>query len=80
MPVDTDYYIKSDFITDEDGISNTGQSFRFAKKTFDKVTRETYQEDLDRENTLTNSSVNKQSADTVNVSEQKSVNTEDNKK
>lgn len=56
MPVETDYYVKSDFIADEDGISNTGQSFRFAKRTFDKVTRETYQEDHDRESTLTNSS------------------------
>ena len=34
----------------------SGQSFRFAKRTFDKVTRETIQEDLDREATLTNSS------------------------
>ena len=56
MPVETDYYIKSDFIADEDGVSNTGQSFRFAKKTFDRVTRETYQEDLDRSNALANSS------------------------
>ena len=45
MPVDTDYYIKSDYIPEDEGISNTGKSFRFAKKTFDKVKRETYQED-----------------------------------
>ncbi len=56
MPLETDYYVKSDYIYEEDGVSNTGQSFRFAKKTFDKVTRETYQEDLDRESALTNSS------------------------
>ena len=45
MPVETDYYIKSDYIPEDEGISNTGKSFRFAKKTFDKVKRETYQED-----------------------------------
>ncbi len=64
MPVDTGYYIKSDFLPDEDGVTNTGKSFRFAKKTFDKVTQETYQEDLDRESTLTN-----RSDDTVNAVE-----------
>ncbi len=48
MPVDTEYYITSDYTPEEDGVSNTGQSFRFAQKTFDKVTKETVQEDLDR--------------------------------
>ena len=57
MPIETAYYIKSDFTYEEDGVSNTGKSFRFARKTFDKVTKETYQEDQDRaNNTLTNSS------------------------
>ena len=45
MPVDTQFYIDSDYIPESDGINNTGKSFRFAKKTFDRVTRETYQED-----------------------------------
>lgn len=49
MPVETDYYAKSDYISDTETESNTGKSFRFAKKTFDKVTREAYQEEIDRE-------------------------------
>ena len=48
MPVNTDYYVKSDYIIDEDGVTNSGQSFRFAKKTFDKVTRDTIADDEDR--------------------------------
>ena len=56
MPVQTDYYISSDYTPEEDGVTNTGQSFRFVQKTFDKVTKETYQEDMDRANALTNSS------------------------
>jgi len=56
MPVETTYYMYSDYTPEEDGVSNTGQSFRFAQKTFEKVTKETYQEDLDRETALANSS------------------------
>ena len=48
MPVETDYYIKSDYIPDYDEVNNTGKSFRFAKKTFDKVTYETYEEEENR--------------------------------
>ncbi len=47
MPIKTDYYVDSDYITAKDGVNNAGQSFRFAKKTFDKVARETYREDQD---------------------------------
>ncbi|MBO4267183.1 MAG: AI-2E family transporter [Lachnospiraceae bacterium] len=56
MPIETAYYVDSDFTYEEDERNNTGQSFRFAKKTFDKVTQETIEEDLDRANSLTNSS------------------------
>ena len=56
MPVETNYYIKSDFTPEEDGVSNTGKSFRFANKTFDKVKKETFEEDQNRANALTNSS------------------------
>ena len=56
MPVDTAYYKDNDFIPEEDGIVNTGQSFRFVQKTFDKVKKETFEEDQDRSNALTNSS------------------------
>lgn len=48
MPVQTDYYINSDYIPEYDEVNNAGKSFRFAKKTFDKVTRETYQEEETR--------------------------------
>ncbi len=57
MPVQTSYYIRSDFTPEEEGVNNSGQSFRFAKKTFDKVTKETYQEDQDRANAYTDSAV-----------------------
>ncbi len=56
MPVSTAYYINSDYTPEEDGVNNTGKSFRFVQKTFDKVTKETYEEDFYRENALTNSS------------------------
>ena len=62
MPVETEYYITSDFTLEEDGENNSGQLFRFAKKTFDRVTKETIQEDQVRatstlsSDTLTNSS------------------------
>lgn len=62
MPVETDYYVNSDFTPEEDGVSNSGQSFRFAQKTFDKVTKETYEEDQDRANTLV---VNSQAVDAL---------------
>ena len=49
MPVDTGYYIESDYIPEDDNdVNNAGKSFRFARKTFDKVARETYQEEEDR--------------------------------
>ncbi len=57
MPVETSYYIRSDFTPEEEGVNNSGQSFRFAKKTFDKVTKETYQEDQDRANATSGSAV-----------------------
>ena len=56
MPIDTAYYVKSDFSYEDDGDGNSGNSFRFAQKTFAKVTKETFEEDQDRANTLTNSS------------------------
>ncbi len=56
MPVETAYYIESDFTPEDEGVTNSGQSFRFAKKTFDKVTKETIKDDEDRANALTNSS------------------------
>ena len=57
MPVDTAYYIDYDFDPDgEETGGNSGKSFRFAKKTFDKVTEEAHLENITRENTLTNSS------------------------
>ncbi|MBO4903797.1 MAG: AI-2E family transporter [Lachnospiraceae bacterium] len=56
MPIETAYYVDSDFTYEEDDKNNTGQSFRFAQKTFERVTKETLQEDEDRANTLTNSS------------------------
>ncbi len=56
MPYETAYYISSDFTPEEDGVSNTGKSFRFVQKTFDKVTKETYEEDLDRANAISVSS------------------------
>ncbi|MCR5673211.1 MAG: AI-2E family transporter [Lachnospiraceae bacterium] len=56
MPVETNYYVKSDFTLEEDGVNNSGQSFRFVNKTFDKVKKETFEEDQDRANALTNSS------------------------
>ncbi len=56
MPVETTYYISSDFTPEEEGVTNPGKSFRFVQKTFDRVTKETYEEDLDRANALTNSS------------------------
>ncbi|MCR5673275.1 MAG: AI-2E family transporter [Lachnospiraceae bacterium] len=50
MPVETSYYVDSDFDPDDDDIEfNSGKSFRFMDKTFDKVTKETYLEDQDRE-------------------------------
>ncbi len=57
MPVETAYYEKSDFTPEDEGVNNSGKSFRFAKKTFDKVTKETIQDDEDRANALSNSSV-----------------------
>ncbi len=56
MPIETGYYVKSDFSYENDGDGNSGNSFRFAQKTFAKVTKETFEEDQDRANTLTNSS------------------------
>ncbi len=50
MPSATSYYIESDYDPDEDEKEkkNSGKSFRFMSKTFDKVTKETFQEDQDR--------------------------------
>ena len=56
MPYETAYYISSDFTPEEDGVSNTGKSFRFVQKTFDRVTKETYEEELDRANAVSVSS------------------------
>ena len=56
MPVETDYYISSDYTPEEEGVNNSGQLFRFAQKTFDRVKRETFAEDMNRAATLTNSS------------------------
>ena len=56
MPVETAYYKENDFIPEEDGVVNSGQSFRFVQKTFDKVKKETYEDDLERSGALTNSS------------------------
>ena len=56
MPVETDYYISSDYTPEEDGVTNTGQSFRFVQKTFARVTKETLEEDEDRAIALANSS------------------------
>lgn len=56
MPIETAYYVDSDFTYEEDERNNTGQTFRFGRKTFDKVTQETFEEDMDRANSLTNSS------------------------
>ncbi len=53
MPIETGYYVKSDFSYENDGDGNSGNSFRFAQKTFAKVTKETFEEDQDRANTLT---------------------------
>ena len=48
MPVETGYYIDYDYDPDEESTGgNTGKSFRFAKKTFDKVTEETFNEEQD---------------------------------
>ena len=44
MPVETQYYVDNDFTPEEDGVTNTGKSFRFVQKTFDKVTKETVEE------------------------------------
>ncbi len=69
MPVNTEYYIKSDFTPEDEGVVNTGKQFRFAQKTFDKVTYETYEEDQIKKKdenasaALTNSS-GSESADT----------------
>ena len=52
MPVETNYYINSDFDPDEESGTNSGKSFRFMNKTFDKVTQETILEDKDREMAL----------------------------
>ena len=56
MPVETAYYIESDFTPEDEGVSNSGKSFRFAEKTFEKVTKETKMDDESRANALTNSS------------------------
>ncbi len=56
MPVETAYYVNSDFTPEEDGINNSGQSFRFVQKTFDRVTKETFEEDRDRTNGVSNNS------------------------
>ena len=56
MPVETDYYISSDYTPEEEGVNNSGQLFRFAQKTFDRVKRETFAEDMNRAANLTNSS------------------------
>lgn len=38
LPVETQYYISSDFIPEtEDKVDNDGKSFRFTKKTFEKI-------------------------------------------
>ena len=48
MPVETGYYIDYDYDPDEDSVDgNSGKSFRFVKKTFDKVTEETIIEEQD---------------------------------
>ena len=56
MPVETAYYIESDFTPEDEGVNNSGKSFRFAEKTFEKVTKETKIDDENRANALTNSS------------------------
>ena len=56
MPYETAYYIKSDFTPEDEGVNNSGQSFRFARKTFEKVTKETFEEEQNRAESLTNSS------------------------
>lgn len=56
MPIETDYYVKSDYTWEEEGVTNSGQLFRFARKTFEKLTKETFEEDQNRSSTLTNSS------------------------
>ena len=48
MPVETEYYINSDYLPEEENINNSGQSFRFVRKTFDRVTKQTIAEDEDR--------------------------------
>ncbi len=48
MPVETEYYIRSDYVPEEEDINNSGKSFRFVRKTFDRVTKQTIEEDEDR--------------------------------
>jgi predicted PurR-regulated permease PerM len=57
MPVETSYYIDYDYDPDEDSTDgNSGKSFRFAKKTFDKVTEETFIEEHDNNRSLSSGS------------------------
>ena len=57
MPVETSYYVDYDYDPDEESTGgNSGKSFRFAKKTFDKVTEETYIEEHDNDRPLSSSS------------------------
>lgn len=47
LPVDTQYYISSDFIPErEDKVDNDGKSFRFTKKTFEKIIPEFVKENI----------------------------------
>ncbi len=45
MPVETAYYIDSDFTYEDEEDTNSGKAFRFGSKAFDKVTKETIEED-----------------------------------
>lgn len=65
MPVETDYYKKSDYIPEEDDVNNSGQLFRFGQKTFDRVKKQTDEEDKNRVTALTNSFKKKESSEEI---------------
>ena len=69
MPVDTDYYISSDYTPEEDGVNNSGQLFRFAQKTFERLKKQTIEEDQNRAAALTNSSKEKENTVSEDVDE-----------
>ncbi|MCR5302795.1 MAG: AI-2E family transporter [Lachnospiraceae bacterium] len=66
MPVNTEFYIKSDYVPEEEDINNSGKSFRFVRKTFDRVTKQTIEEDETRANAK-NSSANKENPAAVDA-------------